>query len=54
MLAAITGMRRGELFGLKWEDLDFGGRTIRIVRSLVDPDRRSTEDRDLTEAIADV
>jgi integrase len=36
MLAAITGMRRGELFGLKWEDLDFGGRTIRIVRSLVD------------------
>ncbi|WP_188760769.1 tyrosine-type recombinase/integrase, partial [Edaphobacter acidisoli] len=36
MLAAITGMRRGELFGLKWEDLDFEGRTIRIVRSLVD------------------
>ncbi len=36
MLAAITAMRRGELFGLKWEDLDFGGRTIRIVRSLVD------------------
>jgi integrase len=36
MLAAITGMRRGELFGLKWEDLDFSKRTIRIVRSLVD------------------
>ena len=36
MLAAITGMRRGELFGLKWEDLDFDKRTIRIVRSLVD------------------
>ena len=36
MLAAITGMRRGELFGLKWEDLDFERRTIRIVRSLVD------------------
>jgi integrase len=29
-------MRRGELFGLKWEDLDFDKRTIRIVRSLVD------------------
>ncbi|MEG9434965.1 site-specific integrase [Edaphobacter sp. HDX4] len=36
MLAAITGMRRGELFGLKWEDLDFERRTIRVVRSLVD------------------
>jgi integrase len=36
MLAAITGMRRGELFGLRWEDLDFERRTIRIVRSLVD------------------
>ncbi|MDP9038409.1 MAG: site-specific integrase [Acidobacteriota bacterium] len=36
MLAAITGMRRGELFGLKWEDLDFERGTIRIVRSLVD------------------
>lgn len=35
-LAAITGMRRGELFGLKWEDLDFERRTIRVVRSLVD------------------
>ncbi|WP_263374009.1 tyrosine-type recombinase/integrase [Granulicella aggregans] len=36
LLAAITGMRRGELFGLKWEDMDFERRTIRIVRSLVD------------------
>jgi len=36
MLAAITGMRRGELFGLKWEDLDLERQTIRIVRSLVD------------------
>jgi integrase len=36
MLAAITGMRRGELFGLKWEDLNFERRTLRIVRSLVD------------------
>lgn len=36
MLAAITGMRRGELFGLKWEDLDFEKLSIRIVRSLVD------------------
>lgn len=36
LLAAVTGMRRGELFGLKWEDLDFEHQTISIVRSLVD------------------
>jgi integrase len=36
LLAAVTGLRRGELFGLKWEDFDFEQRTIRIVRSLVD------------------
>jgi integrase len=36
LLAAITGMRRGELFGLKWEDLDFDRKSIRIARSLVD------------------
>jgi integrase len=36
MLAAVTGMRRGELVGLKWEEIDFERRTIRIVRSLVD------------------
>jgi len=46
MLAAITGMRRGELFGLKWEDLDFDKQTIRIVRSLVD----QIEGRPKTEA----
>lgn len=36
LLAAITGMRRGELFGLRWEDLNFERRTIHVVRSLVD------------------
>lgn len=36
MLASFTGMRRGELFGLRWADLNFERQEIRIVRSLVD------------------
>jgi integrase len=33
---ALTGIRRSELMGLKWEDLDFIERKINIVRSVVD------------------
>lgn len=33
---ALTGMRRSELMGLQWNDLDFIGRRINIVRSVVD------------------
>jgi integrase len=33
---ALTGMRRSELMGLRWQDLDFIGRRINIVRSVVD------------------
>lgn len=36
ILAAVTGLRRGELIGLKWEDVDFENGKINIVRSLVD------------------
>jgi integrase len=36
LLASVTGLRRGELFGLKWEDLDFVDSEIRVVRSIVD------------------
>jgi integrase len=36
LLASVTGLRRGELFGLKWEDVDFVEAEIRVVRSVVD------------------
>jgi integrase len=34
-LAAITGCRRGELAGLKWDDLDATARTLRVCRQWV-------------------
>ena len=36
LLASVTGLRRGELFGLKWEDINFRDAEIRIERSVVD------------------
>jgi integrase len=36
LIASTTGLRRGELFGLKWEDLDFKRGKIPIVRLIVD------------------
>ncbi|HEX3374540.1 MAG TPA: tyrosine-type recombinase/integrase [Edaphobacter sp.] len=36
LVAVTTGLRRGELFGLKWGDVDFEKRKVHIVRSIVD------------------
>ena len=36
LVASVTGLRRGELFGLKWEDINFSEAEIRVVRSVVD------------------
>lgn len=35
-LDMITGIRRGELAGLKWEDIDFDELLVNVVRSVVD------------------
>jgi integrase len=33
-LALSTGMRRGELLGLRWQDIDLNSGTLRVVQSL--------------------
>ncbi len=38
VLAVHTGMRRGELLGLKWEDVDLGAATLRVRRTLTRTD----------------
>ena len=35
-LAAVTGMRRGEVLGLQWGDLDFQRGSVKVQRSLVE------------------
>jgi len=37
-LGAMCGMRRGEIFALRWEAIDFVAKTIAITRSLTDSD----------------
>ncbi|MFC7686655.1 site-specific integrase [Ureibacillus sp. GCM10028918] len=34
LLAIYTGMRRGEILGLKWDDIDFSKGTIQVNRTL--------------------
>ncbi len=40
MLAFHTGMRRGELLGLKWKDVDLDGSTIRVRKTLTHTENR--------------
>jgi integrase len=36
LAAALTGLRRGELFGLQWHDVEFDNAVIHVRRSIVD------------------
>jgi integrase len=36
LIAAVMGMRRGEIFGLRWEDIDFDRAILHVRRSFVD------------------
>ena len=42
VLAITTGLRRGELLGLRWEDVDLERGTLRVGRSLVREEGRHT------------
>jgi integrase len=35
LLAASTGLRQSEMFGLKWSDIDFAQRNMYVTRSIV-------------------
>ena len=35
LLAASTGLRQSEIFGLKWRDIDFERGTMSVIRSIV-------------------
>ncbi len=34
-LAAMTGMRRGELLGLRWDDIDFGAKRVAVRQAVI-------------------
>ena len=50
-LAAVTGVRRSELCGLQWSDVDFSAGTIKVQRAIVDPAGRKYEKGTKTHAV---
>ena len=40
MYRALSGLRRGEIAGLKWSDIDFDAETITVARSRVELGKR--------------
>lgn len=49
-LAATTGMRRGELLGLQWSDINFDAKTLKISRARVRAGNETITDTPKTEA----
>lgn len=45
IVALETGMRRGEILGMMWQDIDFDDKTIKVNRSIVDKKGGGTEIR---------
>jgi len=43
---ALAGLRRGEIAGLRWDDVDLGQRTVRIGKTRVDVGGRALDQHD--------
>lgn len=43
LLAGAVGLRRGEIFGLRWRDIDFKAKTITIVKTKVRYNKKITK-----------
>jgi len=62
-LSLVTGMRRGELLGLRWSDIDWKAKVLRLRQSIgpvhnkmtadTTKNRRSDRDVDVTDALLD-
>lgn len=51
LLAASTGMRRGELVGIQWGDIDFAAATITIRRAVTWTARSGTQIKDVKNGV---
>ena len=50
-LGLLTGMRRGEILGLHWEDIDFTNNSLRVERTLIEGTRPLPDGTGLTKPV---